>query len=86
MGDSELRLHGLTALVTRETRGLGGVNTEWMGRDGASPLISRRLPPDVERAAGEPHGLRSAADGIEADLANSAAAHRLGREATARGP
>ncbi|CAA9567228.1 MAG: hypothetical protein AVDCRST_MAG59-3138 [uncultured Thermomicrobiales bacterium] len=84
MGDSELPLHGLTALVARETRGLRRVNAEWLGRDGRALLISRRLPPDVERAVGELPGLGLAADGIVADLANPTATHRLGRKATAR--
>jgi NAD(P)-dependent dehydrogenase (short-subunit alcohol dehydrogenase family) len=49
-------------------------------------LISRHLPTDIERTVGEMPGLGMAADGIEADLANPATAHRLGRKATAREP
>ena len=82
----ESPLSGMTALVTGGTRGLGRVIAEWLGRDGATLLISGRAAADVDTAVAELRRLGLAADGIPANLADPAAAHRLGQEATERGP
>lgn len=86
MSERALPLAGMTALVTGGTRGLGRTTAEWLGRDGAALRLSGRDPMHVAAAVEELRAIGIAADGIAADLSNPAEAHRLGREALARGP
>jgi glucose 1-dehydrogenase len=86
MTDRDAPLVGQTALVTGGGRGIGRTIAEWLGRDGAALILSGRDGADLQRAAGELRAAGLAAEAIPADLSDPADIHRLGREATARGP
>jgi gluconate 5-dehydrogenase len=86
MSDPTLPLAGQTALVTGGGRGLGRTIAEWLGRDGASLILSGRDAADLDQAVADLRAAGITADAIPADLSDPADAHRLGREATARGP
>lgn len=78
------RLKGKTALVTGSTRGLGRVIAEWLAKDGADIIVSGRDANDVDRAVVELKTFGTNVQGIPADLALLADAHRLAAEAIAR--
>jgi NAD(P)-dependent dehydrogenase (short-subunit alcohol dehydrogenase family) len=71
------RLVGQTALVTGSTRGIGRTIAEWLAREGANIVVSRRERDAVEQSATVMRAFGVEAWGIPADLAHVSQAHRL---------
>lgn len=72
-----MELHGLNALVTGASRGLGRALAFELARHGARVALVARDPAALDRAVAELRALGATAHGIAADVADKDATHRI---------